>query len=336
MDDQGHESEPRTSREASTDDDSGRASQQGSTGTLLSRPAVWLGTISTVVAIATGMFTLRDQIFPSDAGTAAASTSAYQTSVGEICMGLNQANSALAPNAGNLAKRLASAKTPLAQRDAVLDSWNVVLNSSQYELGLFEGLDVPSALDTRERTTAAAWNRIVARLRGFTSQLDAVSGDERLMAVVLTLPAMERANAADVVARTAGLTELGGGRCELNPPANVQTITLPQLPGASTVGVSVAPAQPMPGHGRAASIVRQRHAHPPKNEPVTPSVTPRPSSRPAPLTITNPRPTLSGIAPVTPDVAATPPAPPPPPVEPSSGSSGGSSSGGGGPSSGGG
>jgi hypothetical protein len=209
---------------------------------MLSRPLVWLGTLSTVVAIATGMFSLRDQIFPSDAGTATASASVYETSVGEICMALNQANSALMQNADNLANRLANARTPLAQRNAVLDSWTVVLNSSQYELGLFEGLDVPGAFDAREHVTAAAWNRIVARLRGFTRQLDDVSDDAALIAAVQTLPAIGEANATDVVTRTAGLTELGGGRCVLNPPANPPTITIPPLPGAVTVGVNVTPS----------------------------------------------------------------------------------------------
>ena len=46
---------------------------------LIRRPAVWLATLSTVVGIATGMFTLRDQVFPRASGTAvAASEDAYQ------------------------------------------------------------------------------------------------------------------------------------------------------------------------------------------------------------------------------------------------------------------
>ena len=233
-------------------------SEPRATKGILSRPGVWLGTVSTVVAIATGMFSLRDQIFPSDAGTAAASTIGYQTSVGEICMALNQANGALNSNADNLARRLAKARTPLAQRNAVLDSWNVVLNSSQYELGMFEGLDVPSGLAARERMTAAAWSRIVARLRGFTKRLDAASDDAALMAAVLTLPAMGQANAADLVTRTAGLTELGGGRCQLDRPANVRTITLPLLPGGSTVAVSVAPTPSAGSSHRASSAAAQR------------------------------------------------------------------------------
>ena len=41
------------------------------------RAKIWLATISTVVGVATGMFTPRDQVFPSEAGsTGAMSTSA--------------------------------------------------------------------------------------------------------------------------------------------------------------------------------------------------------------------------------------------------------------------
>jgi len=267
------------SREGSTRDDPAHPYQRGPTRKILSRPSVWLGTLSTVVAIATGMFTLRDQLFPSESDTAAASSSVYQTSVGAVCTALNQANGALVMNADNLRRRLSRAETALAQRNAILDNWNVVLNSSQYELGQFEGLDAPRALRTRERVTAAAWNRIVTRLRGFTRQLDATSDGAGVVAIVLTLPAVGEANAADVVTRNAGLTELGGGRCVLNPPVDVPTITLPPLPGAPKVNVPVAPAQPMPPHRRKSpASPRTSQPIPKKTAPVTPSVSPADAS----------------------------------------------------------
>src|SRR3954454_16754751 len=51
---------------------------------------IWLTTVSTVVAIATGMFTLRDQVFPHAAGTATAeSVVAYQQQVGRVCDEVN-------------------------------------------------------------------------------------------------------------------------------------------------------------------------------------------------------------------------------------------------------
>lgn len=329
------DSERRPSR---TDDDTtpgvGPVPKRG----ILSRPGVWLGTVSTVVAIATGMFSLRDQIFPSDAGTAAASSGVYQTSVGQICMALNQSNGALGPNAANLARRLSKAGTPLAQRNAVLDSWNVVLNSSQYELGLFEGLDVPGALAAREHMTAAAWSRIVARLRGFTRRLDGVSDDATLMAAVLTLPAMGQANAADLVTRTAGLTDLGGGRCELDSPANVPTITLPLLPGASTVAVSVTAGTAPTATARGGKARKSGKAHRPHPHKVVPPSSATPSVTPS-LPFTGP-PTVPPTRPVLVRPAVTPP-PPSPAVDPpdtsapggrssiSGGSSGGGAPGGG-------
>jgi uncharacterized membrane protein YgcG len=309
-----------------TDDDTTRHAGPEPKRGILSRPGVWLGTLSTVVAIATGMFSLRDQIFPSDAGTASASSGVYQTSVGQICMALNQANGALGPNAANLARRLAKAETPLAQRNAVLDSWNVVLNGSQYELGLFEGLDVPGGLVAREHVTAAAWTRMVARLRGFTRRLDAVSDDAALMAAVLTLPAMGQANAVDLVTRTAGLTDLGGGRCELASPAYVPTITLPLLPGASTVAVSVtagtaAAATATAAGGKAPKQGNGLRLHPKKvarGSLPTPSVTPSlPFTEPPPVTPTRP-------ALLRPEATHVTPAVEPPATSSAGGGSGGS------------
>jgi hypothetical protein len=81
-------------------------SGEGSSG-LSRRSGVWLTTLSTVVAVATGMFTLRDQIFPVDAGNAQASRAPYEQSVGHLC------------NAGNAAQRTALPGTGLT-RDAGL------------------------------------------------------------------------------------------------------------------------------------------------------------------------------------------------------------------------
>lgn len=208
-------------------DDAARESHHAPTSRRNWRTGVWLGTLSTVIAIATGMFTLRDQIFPKDAGTAAASVSAFQVSVGDICAALNGTQSALPDNARNLATRLKTARTANEQRNAVLDSWNQVLGRQQHELAIFEGLDVPETLKARVRETGAAWNRIVVRLRAFAQQLNAASSAVDLDAAVRQLPAIRTAIAADGTAQVAGLTELGGGRCTLNTPPDVQAVSLP-------------------------------------------------------------------------------------------------------------
>jgi hypothetical protein len=76
------------------------------------------------VAVATGMFTLGDQIFPNEAGAASASVGQYEQAVGYICNGLNQADAARVANERNLQARLAKAQTTLDERNAVLDSWD--------------------------------------------------------------------------------------------------------------------------------------------------------------------------------------------------------------------
>jgi hypothetical protein len=193
------------------------------------RPNVWLTTLGTIVAVATGMFTLRDQIFPSDSGRAVASPAGYQQSVGIVCDALNGADSARVADARNLNRQLRKARTTLAQRNAVLAGWNRVLARSQHELGVFEGFDVPNGVLTQERATAAAWSRIVTLLENFTQRLDSVGNEAGLVAAVKTLPAMRTALAADGIAQTAGLTDLGGPYCRLNTPSSIPPITLPRL-----------------------------------------------------------------------------------------------------------
>jgi TolA-binding protein len=121
------------------------------------RPGVWLATLSTVVAVATGMFTLRDQIFPRQAGTTQASVLVYEQSVGETCDALNQAAKARVKTATQLAERLRHARTDVAQRNALLDSTRQIITRSEQALIRFRGLVVPGALAGHERATATAW-----------------------------------------------------------------------------------------------------------------------------------------------------------------------------------
>jgi hypothetical protein len=217
------------------------------------RSGIWLTTLSTALAVATGMFTLRDQIFPPRESVGApASVELYEHSVASICSALNHADRARARSARRLATRLPRARSTLAQRNALLDSTKQVLVSSEHQLASFTALDVPGVLMTRQRETAAAWDRIVARLRGYAQRLDAASGQRDLLAVVRTLPRTRTALARDRVTRARGLTNLGGGRCRLDQPISTPTITLPRTrlsvspPSLSaTVTPSVETAQPI-------------------------------------------------------------------------------------------
>src|SRR5215213_8769990 len=85
-------------------------------------PAVWLATLSTVVGVATGMFTLRDQVFPREAGTAAAvPVSVYEQHVGRVCDEVNDNDRRRAREEKTIRRQLQRAKTTIAQRNALLD-----------------------------------------------------------------------------------------------------------------------------------------------------------------------------------------------------------------------
>ena len=78
-------------------------------------PGVWLATLSTVVGVATGMFTLRDQVFPRESGTAVAvSVPAYQQGVGRVCDEVNDNDAYRARNDRAVRRELQRARTPVA------------------------------------------------------------------------------------------------------------------------------------------------------------------------------------------------------------------------------
>jgi LPXTG-motif cell wall-anchored protein len=108
-----------------------------------------------------------------------------------------------------------------------LDNWKQLVASQDYELARFEALDVPSAVMSRGRETAAAWDRITRKLRRFVQRLEGTTNRRELIAAVATLPAIRSDIAADEVTRAAGLIRLGGRRCTLNAPIVTPTITLP-------------------------------------------------------------------------------------------------------------
>src|SRR4051812_25204333 len=86
---------------------------------LRGRPTVWLATISTVVGVATGMFTLRDQVFPRESGTAAAvALPEYQAQVGRVCDELNDDDSRRARENRSVEATVEKAGTTLIQRNA--------------------------------------------------------------------------------------------------------------------------------------------------------------------------------------------------------------------------
>ena len=88
------------------------------------RAKIWLATVSTVVGVATGMFSLRDQVFPSEAGRPAGwntPTSRDEHQVGRICDEVDANHRLRAHEDSKLRSGLVGAKTTLTQRNALLD-----------------------------------------------------------------------------------------------------------------------------------------------------------------------------------------------------------------------
>jgi hypothetical protein len=194
-------------------------------------PAVWLATLSTVVGVATGMFTLRDQVLPREAGTAVAvPMSVYEQRVGDICDETNDNDRARARADRTIRKQLKTAKTTTAQRNALLDGVRQTIARSGHALAAFTALETPKALAVTRDHTQAAWNRNLARLRDYALRLDRSATRSQLLATLDHLATMRPLLASDGVTLTSGLERLGRANCDLRPPIVTATFTLPPLP----------------------------------------------------------------------------------------------------------
>jgi hypothetical protein len=196
---------------------------------------VWLTTLSTVVAVATGMFTLRGQIFPSGGGSANASVSGYQVAVGIVCSGLLEADNAAASN--DNAAYAQTVKTALAQRNAEINLFNSALRSSESLLAQFEGLSVPRQLIALERSAADAWTQIVTGQRAFVERLYAARTVRTLEAANQSFPPLNAALDSDDLARAINLAKLSPGRCVLN-----STMPAPVTPAGGGLSKTFPPA----------------------------------------------------------------------------------------------
>src|SRR3954453_11946526 len=96
----------------------------------MSRATLALGTMSTVVAIATGMFGLRDAVIPRDTATAATDHD-YTRAISRICDSANDAAADAPTRQRRLAQRLARASTTIGQCNALLDAQRSILVRSQ-------------------------------------------------------------------------------------------------------------------------------------------------------------------------------------------------------------
>ena len=192
--------------------------------------AIWLATLSTVVGIATGMFTLRDQVFPRESGSAqAVSTVAYQQQVGRVCDELNSDDSRRARQLKTIRKQLRQAETTTAQRNALLDGQRKTIARSGHALASLTSLETPKPLRATDRATEAAWTRNLTRLQTYAERLDRVETRAQLVSAVAYLSSLRTPLAQDGVKLMSGLRRLGGANCDLRTPISTPTFPLPPL-----------------------------------------------------------------------------------------------------------
>jgi hypothetical protein len=277
------------------------AESAGDGGWLRRYPAVWLATISTVVGLATGMFTLRDQIFPREAGTAAAvSTPAFQQSVGEVCDELNANDKARAREDRATARQLKNARATVGQRNVLVDGARRITARTEHALAAFKALEPPEPLRGVRRATAAAWDRYVARLRDYALALDEVGTRAQLVGALEQLASAQPAFGRDSDAIRSGLVRLGGANCDLEPRTVTTTYTLPPAKGTGR------PANRPPSPAPTAKPPPAATVAPPSNTPESTSPTnPGPPANPPPM---------PNVPPSVPP--ANPPGPPAGPIGP--------------------
>jgi hypothetical protein len=256
-------------------------------------PGVWLATLSTVVGVATGMFTLRDQVFPREAGTAAAtSVSTYQREIGRVCDELNDNDDFRARDEKATNKRLQRVKTTIAQRNALLDAVRRTASRSAHALASLDALAPPTALAAVRRDTETAWRRHLARLRDYTLSLDRAGTRAQLDGALNQLAALQPAHARDSDKVRSGLERLGEANCDLEPQIVTPTFTLPPLKAKKGTSNRKDHTPDTPANGPPATSPAPS-ATPPTQPQVIPAPAPAtgPSGAAPPANPTNPGPT---------------------------------------------
>jgi hypothetical protein len=195
---------------------------------LRGRATVWLATISTVVGVATGMFTLRDHVFPRESGTAAAgSLPVYQAQVGRVCDELNDDDSRRARENRSAEATVEKARTTLIQRNALLDAQRRTIARSSHALSRFTALETPAAMAAVSRSTEASWDRNLGRLRTYALKLDRAGARPQLLNAVDYLSSQRPNLSDDGVRLMSGLRHLGGTSCDISTPRITKTFTIP-------------------------------------------------------------------------------------------------------------
>ena len=176
------------------------------------------------------MFTLRDQVFPRESGSAqAVSVPAYQQQVGGVCDDVNTDDSRRARHVKTIHKQLVRARTTTAQRNALLHGQRQTNARSADALATFTALDPPKALRRTDRAVTAAWKRNLARQNDYAHRLDVAATRAQLEAAIKYLSSLRTPLVDDGVKMMSGLRRLGGANCDLRTPINTKTFPLPPL-----------------------------------------------------------------------------------------------------------
>ena len=190
----------------------------------------WLLTVATAAVAATGMFFLRDQVFQSERGSAAAlSDSAYRGEIGRICSNVTRAERAWERDAGRLRRSLREARTTREQRDAIMATTRTMLARSGRNLADLLTLEPPEAKRAVHSRTAQLWNYALDQSRAYSLRLDRTSTRKELLGAIAPLSEVRPELDRNLVTQTAGLQRLGGRDCRIRRIADVP-IPLPTLP----------------------------------------------------------------------------------------------------------
>ena len=210
---------------------------------------VWLTTVSTVVAIAAGMFSVRDSIWEpepearpaptadsqSPSANPASVDSGYRDGIAKVCRQLTSDERARAMDARMSTRRLAGADTGFEQADALLLVATRIKDRSLRSLARFKGLETPGALLELRFTLVRAWDRNIAVLQAHEARLRDAETYGDLVRAARRSNARRTAVDRDWGRITSGLSRLGGTPCDrprlTTPPIRLRA---PVTAGASS------------------------------------------------------------------------------------------------------
>ena len=230
---------------------------------MLPRIGVWLTTVSTVVAIATGMFTLRDSIWrpePEARPPRAAPVSTpslitsnqeaeFKQAATKVCERLNKDERARLRDMRRLKARLEHVTTGLDQADELLLVVNRMKDRSMRALASFEGSDAPKRLAAVRSRVASAWRANLGVLKTYARGLDRATSYGDLLVAARRNGSRQDATDENWETVATGLASLGGPPCEdptklTAPPIRIKGPAAES--GSSGSGLSASAAKKAP------------------------------------------------------------------------------------------